>query len=206
MCFFFTFTMDYPVLGHRYSFFVTKIIKLEGLLCPALEVTIYAKWCEVLIGQFGVNMVNVKAALLSLCYVLWNKNFKLHIYLVQPDMLITGKKHWVFVNYLLILNLPFCSHTVLMHACMYPPLQGFLYSFCWLLQILHRSMFVSKWAQLSASGFVWHLQQERPPGETWGGQLAMKQGDGVKFNQWSRTACHRFLNLLWPTSDLMAVK
>lgn len=165
--------------------------------CKILNLFVIALWREE--GE-------CQLILHSLCYMLPNQHFKLHIYFNQPDMLLTGEWHWVFVNYLLILNLPFCSHTVLMYACMYPPLQGFLYSFCWLIQILHCSIIVCKWAQLSASGFVWHLQQERPHGETWGDQLAMEQGDGVKFNQWSCTACLRFLNLLWPTSGRMAVK
>lgn len=45
---------------------------------------------------------------------------------------LTEKWHCVYANYLLIHNLPLCSHTVLMHPFIHPLLQGFLYLlFCW---------------------------------------------------------------------------
>lgn len=95
--------------------------------CPSFKLALYSQ-CH----QPNCKALDSFVISLKVQWDLQIQHLKLHIYLVLPNISLTGKCHWVWANYLLIPNLPSRSHTVLAHACVDLLL---LYHFRWLLQI-----------------------------------------------------------------------
>lgn len=106
--------------------------------CPSFNVALYSQCHQ---PNYKVPHPFVLALWKWMCNELWEPGVfsQANIWNFRPIFNLTcislGNVLWICANYLLILNLPFCSHTVLMHACKHPLQQGFLYHFCLLLHI-----------------------------------------------------------------------
>lgn len=121
------------------------------------------------------------------------------IHFLQPDMPLNGSYFPAGSQPAILL--PHCA-CACMHACIQKNLlQGFLYCFCWLSQISYP--IVSRLHVTRFSWVPWALfhscSQGGPIGRHDGANWAAVHGHSVMFNQWSRTTCHRFLNLPWPS-------